>query len=156
MRRIILSWAVNTVTLLLIAYLVPWISFNEWRTAIIAGLLLGLFNTFVRPVMLLLTLPFTLITLGLFVFIINGLMLYIVARILPGFVVSGFWGAVGSALLFSIISSIINAVINPGARPHIHFHHSSGRRVPEQQHYDKVIDAEVVHRSDDNDIKKLR
>jgi putative membrane protein len=79
--------------------------------ALVAALVLGLVNTLVRPVLVLLTLPVTLVTLGLFIFIINGLMFWMVANWVQGFHVAGFWSAVGGALLYSIISWALSSLI---------------------------------------------
>lgn len=80
-------------------------------TALIAALVLGLVNTLIRPLLVLLTLPVTLLTLGLFIFVINGLMFWAVASMIGGFEVSGFWAAVGGALLYSLISWALSALL---------------------------------------------
>jgi putative membrane protein len=80
-------------------------------TALIAALVLGLVNTLIRPLLVLLTLPVTLLTLGLFILIINGLMFWAVAHLVSGFQVASFWSAVGGALLYSVISWVMSALL---------------------------------------------
>jgi putative membrane protein len=84
---------------------------DSFGAALIAALILGLVNTLVRPVLVVLTLPVTLLTLGLFIFIINGLMFWVVAQLVNGFHVGGFWSAVGGALFYSIISWAISTLL---------------------------------------------
>ena len=78
--------------------------------ALIAALVLGLVNTLIRPVLVLLTLPVTLLTLGLFILVINGLLFWVVAQLITGFHVGGLWSAVGAALLYSLISWALSAL----------------------------------------------
>jgi len=80
-------------------------------TALVAALILGLVNTLIRPILVLLTLPVTLLTLGLFIFIINGLLFWMVSSMVGGFHVTGFWAAVGGALLYSIISWALSSLL---------------------------------------------
>lgn len=94
--------------LLLTAYIIPGITVAGIYPAIIAGLFLGLVNALVRPVLIVLTLPVTILTLGLFVFVINGLLFYFVASFVDGFSVSGFWSAFFGSIVVSVISSILN------------------------------------------------
>jgi putative membrane protein len=84
-------------------YLIPGVALESFWTAIVVGAVMGLINALVRPIILLLTLPFNVLTLGLFTFVINALMILLAAAIVPGFAVAGFW----SALLFSIIVSLL-------------------------------------------------
>lgn len=94
--------------LLIIAEVVPGISISGWYAAIIAALVLGLLNALVKPVLLFLTFPITIVTLGLFVFIINALLFWFASSFLDGFAVTGFWAAFFGALLMSVFSSIIS------------------------------------------------
>ncbi|MFN3477340.1 MAG: phage holin family protein, partial [Candidatus Methylomirabilales bacterium] len=84
--------------------------------AITAALLLGLFNAFLRPVLVLLTFPLTLITFGLFLLVLNGLLLKLAAFFIKGFEVHGFWSAVFGAFLISIISGLLNIFVNDRSR----------------------------------------
>jgi putative membrane protein len=102
--RLLLAWLINAVALFAVPYLLRSVYVQDIGTALIAALLLSLVNTLIRPILVLLTLPVTVITLGLFIFIITGLMFWAVANLVRGFAVAGFWSAVGGALLYSIIS----------------------------------------------------
>lgn len=89
------------------------VAFNSTGTLIAAALLLGVVNAFVRPIIIILTLPITLITLGLFLLVINALMLMLVSWFLPGFLVAGFWPAIGAAIVVSLTSWIMSGWIGP-------------------------------------------
>jgi putative membrane protein len=102
--RLLLAWLINAVALFAVPYLLRSVYIQDIGTALVAALLLSLVNTLIRPILVVLTLPVTVITLGLFIFIINGLMFWAVANLVRGFAVAGFWSAVGGALLYSIIS----------------------------------------------------
>ena len=91
--RLLLVWLVNALALIAVAYLMPWVSVSSFGAALLAALVLGLVNAVVRPVLVLLTLPVTLITLGLFIFVLNGLLFWMVGAWLEGFEVAGFWPA---------------------------------------------------------------
>lgn len=82
-------------------------------TLVVAALLLGVVNAFVRPLVILLTLPFTIVTLGLFLLVVNAAMLGLVALLLPGMQVAGFWTALGAALIVSIVSGIGSMLFGP-------------------------------------------
>jgi putative membrane protein len=84
---------------------------QDWKAAAIAALVLGLVNTLVKPLLVLLTLPVTILTLGLFLFVLNALLFWGVAEILPGFHVNGFWAAVLGAILYSIIGWALSKLI---------------------------------------------
>ena len=113
MLKILLVWLVNAVALIAVAYLLPGISVASFVTALIAALVLGLVNAVIRPVLVLLTLPATLLTLGLFIFVINGLLFWFVGSFIDGFVVQGFWWGVVGAIVYSIISWALSALL-PG------------------------------------------
>jgi putative membrane protein len=108
---LLITWLINALALLAVPYLMQSVTVDSFWTALIAALVLGLVNTLVRPLLVLLTLPVTLLTLGLFIFIINGLMFWVVAQLVSGFHVGGFWSAVGGALLYSIISWALSALL---------------------------------------------
>lgn len=102
--RLLLIWILNALALLTVANFVPGIHLDSFFDAMIAAFFLGLVNTLIRPLLLLLTLPVTLLTLGLFIFVINGLLFWFVGSVLKGFVVDGFWFGVLGAVLYSFIS----------------------------------------------------
>ena len=109
--RLLLVWLINTVALIAVAYLMPSISVSSFGAALIAALVLGLVNAVVRPVLILLTLPVTVLTLGLFIFVLNGLLFWAVGSWLEGFSVGGFWSGVLGAILFSIVSWALSALV---------------------------------------------
>jgi putative membrane protein len=111
MVRFVLAWLVNTAALIAVAYLMPSITVSSFTAALIAALVLGLVNAIVRPVLVLLTLPVTILTLGLFIFVLNGLLFWMVASWLEGFHVAGFWSGVLGAILFSIVSWLLSALV---------------------------------------------
>lgn len=104
MTRMLVLWLINAVSLLLVANLVPGIMINGLPRALVAALALGLVNVLLKPILQLLALPITLLTLGLFALILNGLLFWMVANMLEGFVVSGFWAAFWGALAYSVVS----------------------------------------------------
>ncbi|AYD67896.1 phage holin family protein [Achromobacter sp. LC458] len=108
---LILVWILNAVALLAVAYLLPGIAVASFGSALIAALVLGLVNMLVKPVLVLLTLPITIVTLGLFLIVINALLFWFVGSVLKGFQVNGFWWAVGGAILYSIISGLLTKLI---------------------------------------------
>ena len=114
--RLILLWLLNAVALLAVAYLLPTIHVASLGAAMIAALLLGLVNAVLRPLLLLLTLPVTLVTLGLFIFVINGLMFWLAGSLIEGFAVDGFWPAVFGSLLYSVMSWALSSLLTSGKR----------------------------------------
>lgn len=101
---LILLWILNALALLAVANFVPGIHLDGFIDALIAAFFLGIVNTLIRPLLLLLTLPVTMLTLGLFIFVINGLLFWFVGSVLRGFVVDSFWHGVLGAMLYSIFS----------------------------------------------------
>jgi putative membrane protein len=116
MVRLLLSWLVNAVALMALPLLVPGVSVESLYAALLVALVLGLVNTLVRPVLVLLTLPVTLVTLGLFLLVINGLLFWFVASFVKGFAVTGFWTAVLGALAYSVISTLLAWLLVPSRR----------------------------------------
>ncbi len=109
--RLLLIWICNALALLAVAYLLPGIRVDGFTSALIAAFVLGLINTLLRPLLILLTLPVTVLTLGLFILVINGLLFWFAGSVLRGFEVSGFWVGVMGALLYSIISYVLSLLI---------------------------------------------
>jgi putative membrane protein len=111
MLRILVVWLINAVALAAVAYLMPSVSIDSAGAALAAALVLGLVNALVRPVLVLLTLPVTVLTLGLFIFVINGLLFWAVGSFVAGFHVAGFWSGVFGAIIFSLISWALSALV---------------------------------------------
>ena len=106
--KIIVRWLLLAAALLLVAHLYSGVQVASFTSALIAALVLGLFNTLVRPLLVLLTLPVTLVTLGLFLFVINALMFWAAASVLQGFQVTGFTAALIGSLLYSLCAMLID------------------------------------------------
>lgn len=111
MLTLLLVWLINALCLLAVAHLVPGVHVVNFTSALIAALVLGLINTFIKPVLSLLTLPVTILSLGLFSFVLNALMFGLAAYFLSGFNVDGFWAALFGALVFGLLSWIANAIL---------------------------------------------
>ena len=111
MLRILVVWLFNAAALAAVAYLMPSVSVESAGAALAAALVLGLVNALVRPVLVLLTLPVTIVTLGLFIFVINGLLFWAVGSFVSGFHVAGFWAGVVGAIIFSLISWLLSALV---------------------------------------------
>jgi putative membrane protein len=107
---------VNTVAIWLATEIVPGIHARGTVTVVVAALVLGLINAIVRPILLVLTLPLTLVTLGLFLFVLNALCLWLTSVIVPGFEVRGFWAAFFGALIVSALSWAVNGFISDRGR----------------------------------------
>jgi len=106
MLMLLARWIVNAAALLLVAYLYPGVAVTSFFAALIAALVLGIVNAVIRPILVLLTLPVTLVTLGLFIFVINALLFWFVANVVQGFAVTGFWAALIGSVLYSVITMI--------------------------------------------------
>ena len=111
MLKLLVVWLINAAALLAVSYLMPSVQVTSFGAALIAALVLSVVNTIIRPILVLLTLPVTILTLGLFIFVINGLLFLAVAHLLEGFQVAGFWPAVLAAIVYSLISWALSALI---------------------------------------------
>ena len=111
MMKLIVRWLLLAAALLLVAHLYPGVTVKSFGAAMIAAFVLGLLNTLLRPILVLLTLPVTLITLGLFLFVINALMFYFAASMLDGFHVNGFTAALIGSLIYSLCGMVIDVAI---------------------------------------------
>ena len=109
--RLLLVWLINAVALFFLPYVLPFVHVDGFVPALVAALILGLINTLIRPVLVLLTLPVTILTLGLFIFVINGLLFWLVGSWVQGFRVDGFWAGVFGALVYSIVSWALSTLL---------------------------------------------
>jgi putative membrane protein len=109
--RFLLRLVVNAVAVFLAANLVPGIHVSGAGTALVAGLILGFVNALIKPVLFVLTLPFTILTLGLFIFVVNAICLALVAWLVPGFTIAGFGSAFVGALVISAVSWLLHAIV---------------------------------------------
>jgi putative membrane protein len=108
MKSFLLHLVLSAIAILIVAQVVGGVQVSGFGAALIGALILGFVNAFVRPVMILLTLPLTIVTLGLFLFVLNAFMLWLVAALVPGFQISGF----GAALLGSLLLTVLNILID--------------------------------------------
>ena len=114
--RFVLTLLINAVALIALPYVFSSINVDTFLTALIVALVLGLINTLIRPILILLTLPVTILTLGLFIFVINGLLFWAVGSFMPGFHVAGFWSGVFGAIVYSLISWALSSLLMPKSR----------------------------------------
>ncbi|MBP0624547.1 MULTISPECIES: phage holin family protein [Cupriavidus] len=109
--RLLVVWIINAVSLFVLPYIIPSIHIKSFGSAMLAALVLGLVNTLIRPILVILTLPVTLLTLGLFIFVINALLFLFVGNLLSGFTVDGFWAALLGSVLYSVISWLLASLL---------------------------------------------
>lgn len=107
----LIRWIAMTVAVLAASYVIPGIHVASFGAALIAALLLGLVNIFIRPVLVLLTLPVTVLTLGFFLLIINALLLYFVAWLVSGFAIAGFFSALIGTIFISVVSALLSSLL---------------------------------------------
>jgi len=112
MHGIFIRWLISTVSILITAYLLDGIHVSGFFTAFFAAAILGILNAFFRPLMFVITLPINIVTLGLFTFVINAILLLMVAGVISGFEIAGFWSALLGSLLISLVSWLITSFIN--------------------------------------------
>lgn len=116
--RLLLTWLINAAALMALPYLMHSVTVTSIGTALVAALILGLVNTIIRPVLVVLTLPVTLVSLGLFILVINALLFLLVAHLVEGFHVAGFWSAFLAAILYSVISwALSTLLVNKDGNP---------------------------------------
>jgi len=101
--NVLVSWLIMTLAIIITAYVLPGVSVSTFVVALLVALVIGILNAFIKPILLVLSLPINILTLGLFTFVINALLIMLTSWIVPGFKVAGFWWA----LLFSIILSVV-------------------------------------------------
>jgi putative membrane protein len=109
--KLLAKWLLAACALLLVAYLHPGVQIQSFTSALIAAAIMGLLNTVVRPVLVVLTLPVTVVTLGLFLFVINALMFWAAASLLDGFFVNGFWAALLGSLIYSVLMLLVDTAL---------------------------------------------
>lgn len=109
--KLVLKWVLSAAALLAVAYLYSGVVVNSFPSALLAAAVIGLLNMVVRPILVVLTLPATLLTLGLFLFVINALMFWAASGVLSGFHVAGFWAALLGSLIYSALGVLIDALL---------------------------------------------
>ena len=111
MLKILAKWLLSATALLAVAYLYSGVQVESFGSALIAAFVIGLFNAVLRPVLVILTLPVTIVTVGLFLFVINALMFWAAAQVLDGFAVNGFVAALIGSLIYSVIGMVIDVAM---------------------------------------------
>lgn len=109
--QILIALVLNAVALLATAYIVPGVQVQNFTTALLAAIVLGIVNTFIKPILSFITAPLSIITLGLFSFVINAVMLFIVASIVKGLTIDGWLPAILGGIVLSVVSTVLNAVL---------------------------------------------
>ena len=107
MKRFLIHWLIIALALWVTAYILPGVHIESNQALAIAAIVLGLVNALIRPILTLLTLPITILTLGLFYLLVNGFTFLLASKVVPGFVVSSYWWAVLGALVVSIVSAFV-------------------------------------------------
>jgi putative membrane protein len=150
----LVRWLINIAALFAVIHTVSGVSTDNAQTVVVAALIIGLLNAFLRPLIVAVTLPLSILTLGFFTLIINASIFYLASQFVRGFVVSGFWTAFWASIVFSVVSFILNVAVKPGAGFSVnYFRHGAAGRAK----YDDVIDVEgeVVDPEEDDSPERL-
>jgi putative membrane protein len=126
MGSTLIKWCINVAALFAVVHIIPGIEAKDWQTLAIAALVLGLINAFLRPLVMILTLPINLLSLGIFTFFVNGFLFYLVSKIVKGFTITNFWSAFWASLLFSLVSFILSAFLKSKITVKRHYHRPAG------------------------------
>ena len=121
MRAFLLKWFITTVSIFIVANIFGIIYIENLKALVLAALILGILNAILRPVLIILTLPINIFTLGLFTLVINGVLLYAVSGLVSGFEIASFWRAFWAALLISIVNALINFLIHKEPQVRVNF-----------------------------------
>ena len=108
MVKLLVKWSLSAVALMFLTYLLPGIVVKSFGSALLAAAVIALLNSIVRPILIVLTLPVTVVTLGLFLLVINALMFWLAGSMLSGFEVSSFWWALAGAIVYSLLSMVMD------------------------------------------------
>jgi putative membrane protein len=139
-KRFLQGWAINTLAVLVAAFVLPGISYERWQDLLLASLLLGVLNAFVRPLLMLVALPLLIFTLGLFMLVINALLLLLVGQIVHGFTVESFWWAVLGSIIIGIVSLALNTLTGSG-RSRVQIRRGGRRQGPPHDGGGPIIDV---------------
>lgn len=108
--KLILNWVIGAVVILISAYLLPGVMVEGFISALVLAVVLGAINMFIKPILIVLTLPINILTLGLFSLVINALLIMLASAIVPGFSVAGFWWALAFSLVLSIVTAVLSRI----------------------------------------------
>lgn len=151
MKGFFVKWLVSAVALWFVVWIIPGITVDRFETLLLGSLILSLLNTFIRPLITLLTLPLQIFSLGFFTLLINGFLFFLAARMVEGFTVADFASAFWGALLFSSVSFILNLSVQPSG--HFNFYYREYHSRPYSKN-DNIIDVEG-HEVDRKDERKI-
>lgn len=140
----IVKWLVNIAALFIVIHTVAGVSADDGTTVIVTAFVLGLFNAFLRPLVILLTLPINILSFGLFTLVINASFFYLAAKFVKGFSVMGFWNAFWASIVFSVISFILNVVLTPPTGGGFTFRMRGYRTAEPAKRYADAIDVEAT------------
>lgn len=115
--RLFFNWLISAIAIVIAAYIIPHVGIDSFITALVVAIVLGLINAFIKPILIILTLPVNVLTLGLFTLIINAALVWVAQLIVPGFEIQNF----GWAILFAVLLSLINMTFKSMERPHNSF-----------------------------------
>ena len=146
MKNFITRWLINAVGIIFTAKIVPGIHLAGSMTAVVAALILGLLNAFIKPFILVITLPINVLSLGIFTFFINAFFFYVSSKFVEGFTISGFRSAFFGALCLSLISVLLNMFTGPLSKVEVR---SAGGERKAEKYYPNAIDAEIVEPKDE-------
>ncbi len=147
MNGILIRWLTLTGAIIFTSYLLDGIHVSGYVTAVFAAAMLGILNVLFRPILILLTLPINILTLGFFTFVINALMLKMASAVITGFDVDGFWSAIFGSLIISAVSWLLNSFINERGRVSYHVQYGRRRRPGQPGHPPPQTDRQGYHRS---------
>lgn len=111
MFKLLIGWVLNALALMGVTYIVPGIQVASFTTALIAAVVIGLVNMLIKPILVILTLPVTVLTLGLFILVINGILFWLVGNFLDGFAVQTLMAGIIGAIVYSVISWVLSAIV---------------------------------------------
>lgn len=151
MKSFFIRWFMNIIALAAVINIAPGISSDRLEATILAALILGLINAFLRPFVIILTLPLTIISLGFFTLFINGFMFYLVSKIVAGFAIKDFWSAFWGALCFSVVSFLLNMFISPQGG--IKAYRYENRRTFKRSSDSTVIDVDAKVEDKDSEAR---
>lgn len=140
----VVKWLVNIAALFIVIHVVAGVSADNWQAIIVAAFVLGLFNAFLRPFVVALTLPINILSFGLFTLIINGFFFYLAAKFVKGFSVMGFSNAIWASIVFSIISFILNIMLTGPTGAGFSFRTNMSRPSEPAKRYTDAIDVEAT------------
>jgi len=138
MKQFFIKWFINIIALELVAHSIAGVHLDKWQSVVMASLVLGLLNAFLKPVIVLLTLPFNIISLGFITLLINGFMFYLASKMVKGFIIIDFWNAFWGALLFSIFSFLISLFFGPKMQFNFSWYNRNQNKVVEDP---EIIDV---------------